>query len=327
LGALYITSPESGNGKTTICAGLGKHLLDDGKKIGFFKPIVGSKPKDTDDDAAFMKGILALAEPVEQISPVFGNEDELKKGIKEAYGKISAGKDVVLIEGISDQGQAVGNIADALDARVIIVADYWAEIADNTKNYGQRLLGVILNKAPKNRLESVPQDTAARLAKEGTGVLGVLPEDTALLAPTIAELAGYINGEIVSNAEQSGGLVENLMLGAMSVDSGLDYFGSKDNKAAIIRGERPDMQMAALETSTRCLVLTGDTAPQPVVLSRAEDKNVPIILTADDNSTVADKIEDALGSTRFNQEGKLPRLDEVLEQHLDLAAVSRGLTG
>ena len=46
--ALYVTSLERGIGKTAVCAGLGKHLLSDGKKIGFFKPVIADKAEGTD---------------------------------------------------------------------------------------------------------------------------------------------------------------------------------------------------------------------------------------------------------------------------------------
>ena len=74
---------------------------------------------------------------------------------------------------------------------------------------------------------------------------------------TVGELAEVIGGKIINHQEKSGEPVENYMLGAMVVDSGLDYFNRKKNKAAIIRQERLDMQLAALETSTICLVLSG----------------------------------------------------------------------
>ncbi len=96
--ALYVTSPESGGGKTTICAGLGKHLISDGKKIGFFKPIVTDSknlPTDVaDSDAAFMKQVFALEEPVELLCPVFSDESNLTNKVKEAYARVSKGKDV-----------------------------------------------------------------------------------------------------------------------------------------------------------------------------------------------------------------------------------------
>ena len=75
--ALYVTSLEKGSGKTTICAGLGKHLLDDGKKIGFFKPVIADSKnppmEGTDSDAAFIKRLFALKEPVDLLCPVLSD--------------------------------------------------------------------------------------------------------------------------------------------------------------------------------------------------------------------------------------------------------------
>lgn len=328
--ALYITSSERGSGKTALCAGLGKHWLGKGNKVGFLKPVIsdGKKSPGADSDAAFIKQLFALAEPADLLCPTFSDAGNLKNKINEAYSKVSQGKDVVLIEALFDQSQASGDIVAALDARVIIVEDYAGGAARKTvsyKEYGKHLLGVVVNKVPGSRLEDVRGELSSQLKKDGVDLLGVLPEDRTLLALTIGELAEYIEGEILSGAEKSAELVENLMLGALTVDSGPYYFSRSDNKAVILKSERTDMQMAALETSTRCLVITGDTALKPVVLTRAEEKNVPIILAKDDSAAVAGKIEEALGKTRFNQENKLPRLDEIMGQHLDLAALSKGL--
>ena len=40
-----------------------------------------------------------------------------------------------------------------------------------------------------------------------------------------------------------------------------------------------DIQLAALETSTSCLILTGNIYPSPSVLNRAEELCVPVLLT------------------------------------------------
>jgi len=85
------------------------------------------------------------------------------------------------------------------------------------------------------------------------------------------------------------------------------------------------MQLAALQTSPRCLVISGNTAPMPVVLYGAEEKNVPIILTKDSVTSVVANIENALGKSRFNQENKLPKLTEIMGQHFDFQAVYKGL--
>jgi len=333
LAALYVTSVEKGSGKTAVCAGLGKHLLSDGKKIGFFKPLITATKnppkKGIDSDVAFIKQLFALEEPVDLLCPVFSDASKLRNKIKEAYAKISQGKDVVIIEGISDQSQAARDVVEALDARVIIVESYSEEslkAMNSYKDFGEHLLGIVLNKVPRSRVEQVRSATSAQFGQAGVNILGVLPEDRALFTLTIGELAECIQGEILSGAEKSAELAENIMLGALCVDPGPDYFGRKANKVVVVRSERPDMQLAALETSTRCLVLTGDAAaPQSAVLDRAEEKNVPIILARDDTTAIVANIEDALGKTRFNEGNKLPKLSEIMEQHFNFQAVYKGL--
>jgi len=332
LVALYVTSSEKGSGKTTVSAGLGKQLLNDGKKVTYFKPVIAggqSPPQEgMDSDVTFIKHLFALTESAELLNPVLQDNKNLPNKIKEAYNKISKDKDVVIIEGISDQLKSAPDIVRALDARVIIVEAYSQELLKSEEGYkglGSNLLGTVLNKVPGNIMERLPGEISARAGKNGTTVLGIIPEDRALMAPTIGELAGYIKGELLSGADKSEDLVESFMIGAMSVDSGLNYLSQRDNKAVVVRSERPDMQLAALETSTKCLVIAGFTPPKPIIVARATEKNIPIILSGDDISTIASDIETALASTKLSQEGKLPRIMEIIGQSLNLPAVYQGI--
>jgi len=322
--ALYVTSLEAGAGKTAVCAGIGKHLLADGKKIGFVKPIMAKEAEGVDGDAVFIKHIFALEEPVESLYPVFNDESNPRSGIKEAYTKVSSGKDVVMVEGRDEL-----SIVEVLDARVIVVESYSGTLSkpriDSYKAFGEYLIGVVINKVPRSQAEQVSTEMSTHFGDAGIDILGVLPEDRALFTLTIGEMAEHIQGEMLNCTEKSAELVENFMLGAMVVDPGPEYFSRKANKAVVVRGDRPDMQLAALETSTRCLVLSGNTSPISDVLHRAEDKKIPIILAKGDTTATVMSIEDALGETRFNQEKKLPRLTEIMEQHFNFPALYRGL--
>ena len=93
----------------------------------------------------------------------------------------------------------------------------------------------------------------------------------------------------------------------------------------MVRSDRPDIQLASLETSTKCLVLSGGMTPAYGVLQKAQNKGIPLILAQSDTSDVVTIIEDALGRTRFKQERKLSKLAEIMGQHLDFQAVYRGL--
>jgi BioD-like phosphotransacetylase family protein len=332
LAALYVTSLQAGAGKTAVCAGLAKHLDGEGRKVGYFKPMVAdiSEKAAVDSDAAFIKKVLRLKEAAADLSPVIGRGGDLAAKIKRAYDRVARDKDVVIVEGVwrirpgARPVEAAYEVVKALNARVIAVEPYSAEItaaglSAKYKDFGESLLGVVVNRVPVRRLEVLSEQLS------GSGVLGVLPEDRVLFGLTVGEIAGRIDGKILNDAAKSGEVVENLMLGAMVVDAGPDYFGRRANKAAVLRSNRPDMQLAALETSTRCLVLSGGIEPTYPVLTSAKDKGIPIILTRGDTGSVVNTLEIALGRSRFNQPKKLPRLLQIMEKHFDYRAVEQGL--
>lgn len=126
---------------------------------------------------------------------------------------------------------------------------------------------------------------------------------------SISELAECLQGEIINCSEQSGDLVESLMVGAMCVDPAPLYFDTKSNKAVITRGDRADIQLGALETSTKCLILTGGTRPIPSVMQRAEETKVPIIVVDKDTPTTLAELDKCLGDTI----SEMPTLDSESE--------------
>jgi len=147
----------------------------------------------------------------------------------------------------------------------------------------------------------------SNLFKEGVKVMGELPEDRTLLGVSVAELADDLQAEVLCCPESTGKLVENLMIGALSFGSGEEYFARKDNKAVITRSERADIQLAALATSTVCLILGGDQAPSPQVVHWAEDKEVPVLLVKQDVLSIVNEIEKTFIKARLKQQEKLEK--------------------
>ena len=97
----------------------------------------------------------------------------------------------------------------------------------------------------------------------------------------------------------------------------MTYFRRKPNKAVITGGDRPDIQLAALETSTKCLILTGNLQPSPIILGRAEEVGVPMILVRQDTLTTVEIIERFFGKTRFHLEKKVQRFQEMLDDRFN----------
>jgi len=335
--ALFIVSAQAASGKTAIAVGLGRRLLSEGRKVGFLRPLVAGEPAEKSaGDAGFVRQALNLTEDADRLSPSFAGGKALADKAREAYIEVSQNKDVVIIEGYcgptpdDDRSENAYEIARALKAKAIAVESYIRgkpapQYMDSYPGFGDNLLGFILNKVPKRELARTCDELTSRFTASEMRLLGVLPEERALAAFTVGELSEQIGGKLLNNEENSGQLVENVMAGAMCVDSGLDYFGRKAGKAAVVRNDRPDMQMAALETATRCLVISGGGEPVDYVRFKADEKGIPIITTQHDTDTVIRHIEDLLDSIRFHQEKKMNRLAEVLTSTLDLKAIWAGM--
>ena len=322
---LYITSSTAGSGKTAIATGLGKYFLDQGKKVGYFKPVLSAGKSAEDADAALMRRFLSLQEKEDSISPLFKNEADLKSNLMSAFLRVAAGKDIVIVEEGNGTSQSSAELANTLKARVIGVEAYaedYTSVAGFYKPFGKQLTGVILNKVPGHRLAKAAE---AFTKVTGIKVYGTVPEERALISITVAGLAQEIKGKIIVGKTGVNALIENVMLGAMVPDHGEAYYGRKTNKAVIIRSERSDMQLAALETPTRCLVLAGKKPPITMVTHKAEDRHVPIITTEESVAGVIAAMEKALGKAELTVE-KIERAAELVIKHVDLAGLGKMLT-
>lgn len=347
---LYMVAWEQGGGKTALCVGIGRHLQSKNKRVGYLKPVALTAVEvspGVDKDARFVHLALSLEEPVEALCPFYLSSKALEAELAEkdfpnkllrAYSAVAKDKDVVLLEGLGALGrdngllQASCQMADILNAKVIILIPYstdfqWGRINLSAGRFDQRLLGVVINRVPQGKMESIRTEVVTLFRKEGVKVLGVLPEERLLFGVSVAELAEHLQAKVLCCHESLGELVENLMIGALSVDPGVAYFSRKVNKAVITRGERPDIQLAALATSTRCLILSEGMSPIPQVLHWAEDKGTPILLVKEDTLSTVAKIEETFLQARFRQQKKQGRLAQILEQHFDFDTLYQSLEG
>jgi len=200
-----------------------------------------------------------------------------------------------------------------------------ADIQTTASKVKEHLLGVVINAVPSGKCAQVKDMLKAELQGKGIKVLGILPQHRSLFTVSVSELVENLGGKQTVPVTDSGGLVENIMIGVHSPDSALLYYGRKSNKAAIIRGDRSDMQLAAMQTSTRCLVLTGGKTPMPFITAQAKSKGIPIIVFPKDDLAVIEQVEKFLNQARFHQKEKLEVMGQLMTQNFDFEALLQGL--
>jgi BioD-like phosphotransacetylase family protein len=76
--------------------------------------------------------------------------------------------------------------------------------------------------------------------------------------------------------------------------------------------------LAALETSTHCLILTGHTPPQSLIINRAEDLEVPVLSVNSDTLTTVEIIDRSFGKVPIHESIKVERIRSLMSQHFDI---------
>jgi len=343
MASLLVASIEPA-GKTALCAGIGRKLIEKGKKVCYLKPVsLGTSGPAACQDGEAMKDALELATTPESMCPLHvtreqlaqslnGKWPEFEEQLKNAFAPAAAGAEVVILEGLSgaDEVLAEANrrLAELFGAPVLLVVRYAPDIspsavAQAAKAFGERWLGVVVNGVPQGRFVKAAPELKA--AFSGVNLLGVLPEDRTLFGVSVAELARLLDAEVLTGAGKLEAVVENVMLGVLTQDSALDYFKRKTSKAVVARSSRPDMALAALETPTACLVLTGGSRPPDIVLLHAEKRRVPVLLVKTDTAATVGAIENALARARFFGARKYDRIEEVLAKNLDFDRLWKAL--
>lgn len=340
------TSPYSG--KSGIALSVLNALAERGFDAGYFKPY-GALPVTidgvrTDEDAHYINKTLAHPSPVHVVCPVVATSDFISDvlagtigdqthAVSEAFVACSAGRDVMVVEGPTDsfQGASVGisvpQVAALLDARVVLVGrpmdgpDLPDSVICEAHRLEGRLAGVVLNWVQEWQMDFVRTQTAPFIRARGIPVFGILPHEPVLSSVTVAEIAEALNGTVLSAEDRLDQPVESFMVGAMGQDKALRFFRRKARKAVITGGDRADVQLAALETNTRCIILTGNMPPSSFVVARADELGVPMLLVESDTLTAVERMESLMGRTRLHDETKVARIRELFDASVDADAL------
>lgn len=340
---LLIGSTEAYSGKSTTILGLSHQLQQKGLDIAYGKPLSNclgeSQAACVKADVEFVGESLKL--PQNRLLPNLLALDEatiqrrLRGEDKTDYRKRSAqylqmaGGDLVLLEGPGtlEEGRlfdlSLLQVAEEVNALVLLVARYKSVLSVETllsakQRLGDRLIGVLLNDIPAEKLEAVDTEMRPFLERQGIPVLGMLPKSALLRSVSVEELVNQLQAEVLCRPDRLDLMVESLAIGAMNVNAAMRYFRKRRNMAVVTGGDRVEIQLAALESSTQCLILTGQLPPPPFILTKAEELEIPILSVDLDTLSTVEIVDRTFGQVRLHEPIKVQCIRALMAKHFDI---------
>ena len=255
-------------------------------------------------------GDLSPGEPFAALQRRLAQESE-RLVLLEAAGTLSEG----LLFGLG-----LAQIARALQAPVVLVHG-WQDsrsadaLLEARQQLGDLLAGVVLNAVNPELVPQLRQEVVPALERLQIPVFGVMPRSPLLRSVTVGELGRRLEAHTLCCHDRSDLLVETLSIGAMNVNAAMEFFRRRRNMAVVTGADRTDIQLAALEASTQCLILTGAGEPLPQLISRAEELDVPVLKVEHDTLTTVEVIEAAFGHVRLHEAVKASYAMRLVEEN------------
>lgn len=343
---LLVGSTQPHSGKSTLVLALGLQLKKRGIPVGYYKPLgspsCNSEGYCVDEDSRYIAEHLQLKVPAPLVlldsaaleAFLLGKDTKpYPERLKQQLDRVKDldGQPVAwtIVEGGASPsegqlfGLSLGQMGRQLQANLLVVVRYLSlasiePLLSLMTELPQARIGVIFNDVPADQYQHLSEDLVPHLTRLGIHTLGVLPSDPILHSISVGELAEKLGAEVLCGRDHLDLLVEQVNIGAMTVSAALRFFRRISHKAVVTGGDRSDIQMAALQTSTNCLILTGQLPPDPKILARAEEMEVPVLSVGHDTLKTVRMIETAIYQARFQEPVKVERMQELLQKHMHL---------
>ena len=359
---VYIGATRQNDGKTITCLGLLAALRQRVASVGYIKPVgqryVEIEGHKIDEDALLVKGVYEIRNRLTDMSPIavprhftenyIDNPDRepLVESVRQSFERVSAGKDLVLVEGTGHAGvgscfdMSNGDVAKLLGCKVVIVSAGGVgrpidEIMLNKAMFdaaGIPIIGAIINKVEEEKYDKIKSYVTRGLKRKGLDVLGVMPYRPILSSPTIGQLLDEIDGELLCGEGGLKNAVGKMVIGAMPAHQALEYM--TDEALLITPGTRDDLILAAMsscmlgDAKTPCvggMILTGGTPPQPSIMELVRKTGLPAILVKEDTYVVATKIAKLTVKIRPGDTDKIRATEEMVSEYVDVDRILQSL--
>jgi uncharacterized protein len=335
-----VASMRKSAGKTSVIVGIAAALE---KKMAYIKPfgerMLYRKKRLWDYDSALVTHLFGLKEDPVDMSIGFDHSklrymydaEGTRKKLLDTAAAVGKDKDILFVEGGRDLAYGISvsldtlSLARSLEGRLILVIggeedgilDDILFLKKHVDLAGVDLAGVIVNKVQN------PDDFhnihLPAIEKTGVRVLGVIPYQSDLTYFSVYYLADRLFAKVITGEGGLKKVVKNIVIGAWSANIFLQNpLFKKENKLVITGGDRTDMILAALEGDTSGIILTNNILPPSNIISKAADRNIPLLMVFSDTYQTAKQIEGLEPLLTREDTDKVELLRRVVEKNVQL---------
>jgi phosphate acetyltransferase len=357
--AIYIATTGPYSGKSIISLGLMKVLLGRNRKVGFFRPIIGTAEGERDNNIETVLSYFNIPQDYEDCYSFTGEEvltlknegktHEIIDAIIGKYKQLEDRFDFMLLEGSDFLGESVAfefeinaSIIQNLGIPIVIVENGFHKSThqimanmhmaiDNFRSYDIEAILSVVNKVNKKYAGEVNEQMKLQL---GAGMLtGVIPELKQLDSPTLKEIMRAVNGKELFKSNKLDNQAENYLVGAMQLRNYLPLLSEKC--LSIAPGDRADIILGTVEAHKSAnypniagIVLTGGLTPERPVLKLLEGlPNIPpLILTKINTFEAANTVGSLASRILPENKAKIELAINTFAQCIDISRLEERIT-
>jgi phosphate acetyltransferase len=352
---VFIATSEPYSGKSVVALGLVNMLLGKTKKVGYFKPIINTDPKEKKDDhIATVIEYFGLSENYEdtfaftrsQALQMIQNrsQGEMIDTIISKFKKLEEVYDFTVVEGSDFVGEGIAfefdaniSIAKNLGAPVIIVISgehkTTAQVVTTAiavfQNFQERevqVLAIIVNRVHAKQEEDVKQLLTMQLHNDV--IITVIPFEKSLNSPTMEEINERLDGKLLFGEDQLSNQADHFITGAMQVPNFLNYL--RENVLIVTPGDRGDIIVSALQANLSTsypkisgIVLSAGFEPEESLmrLIKGSPSIMPIISVKTGTFETTAKIGAIQSRMTPGNKNKIQLAIDVFEKYVDVKAL------
>ncbi len=284
---ICISSSKNKLGKTTIVSGIAHESINRGNRT--------------------FVGMLSNGKII--------HHEDFYKIYNSNYKKLDFDKSEIIFVEINDLTvDETKKFLDKNDARIILVENSLEDIELSANIFGERLIGYILNGIWKYKKNEIIQNSNNIESK----ILAIIEEYRAFMGHTVEEIIGFLDTNNIIGDNYQRKVIENFLIGGFVLDWGPEYFSTLKNVALIERGDRPDVQLSAIQSGTVNLIIaTSSKTPIEYVRNEAKKFDIPIAIVNDSTIETIDKLSEIINTFEFDSMKKIEFSNEVLLKNLD----------